>query len=86
MHNKPLDILSINKTRLDGNISDNYIEISGYDVLRNDRNREGGCVAIYFIDFFNTKNRDELVPDCFEAICVEITKKKMCASTCCHYI
>ena len=42
MYDKPLDILTLNETRLDDNISDKYIEISGYEIVRKDRNRIGG--------------------------------------------
>ena len=31
MYDEPLDILTLNETRLDDNISDKYIEISGYE-------------------------------------------------------
>jgi hypothetical protein len=41
-----------------------------------DRNRMGGGVAIYFRDNINIKNRNELVPDCLEALCVEVRKPK----------
>ena len=66
---KPLDILSINETRLDDTINDSLVHLNGYDVLRKDRNRMGGGVAI-------TINRNELVPDSLEALCVEVRKPK----------
>ena len=73
---KPLDILSINETRLDDTINDGLIHLNGYDILRKDRNRMGGGVAIYFRDNINTMNRNELVPDSLEALCVEVRKPK----------
>ena len=51
---KPIDILSINETRLDDTINDGLIHLNGYDVLRKDRNRMGGGVAIYYRDNINT--------------------------------
>ena len=42
--------MSINETRLDDTINDGLIHLNGYDVLRKDRNRMGGGVAIYFRD------------------------------------
>ena len=71
MYDKPLDILTLNETRLDDNISDKYIEI-----LRKDRNRIGGGAAIYYRDNLNVRNRDELVPEGVEAVCVEVLKTK----------
>ena len=76
MYDKPLDILTLNETRLDDNISDKYIEISGYEIVRKDRNRIGGGVAIYYRDHLNVRNRDELVPEGVEAVCVEVLKTK----------
>ena len=76
MYGKPLDTLTLNETRLDDNISDKYIEISGYEIVRKDRNRVGGGVAIYYRDNLNVRNRDELVPESVEAVCVEVLKTK----------
>ena len=39
-----LDILSINKTRLNDKIDDTEIKINGYSVIRKDRNRDGGGI------------------------------------------
>ena len=36
-----------NETRLDGTIDNNEVNITGYDLIRKDRNRNGGGVAIY---------------------------------------
>ena len=47
MFDKPLDMLTLNETKLDDNISDKYIEIGGNEMVRKDRNRFGGGVAIY---------------------------------------
>ncbi|XP_072046946.1 uncharacterized protein [Amphiura filiformis] len=41
------DILGLNETKLNDYISDNELQISGYDLIRNDRNRNGGGVAAY---------------------------------------
>ena len=80
MHDKPLDILTLNETRLNDSIDDRYIEISGYNIVRKDRNRQGGGVAIYYWDHLNVRNRDELVPVVVEAVCVEVSKTKCAPS------
>ena len=41
------DILCINETRLNNSIENRLVEIPGYDIVRRDRNRCGGGVAIY---------------------------------------
>ena len=38
---KKLDVLAINETRLDSTISDGFVSIDGYNVLRADRDRNG---------------------------------------------
>ena len=42
----PFDILYINKTRLDSSIDMNTVGIPGYDILRCNRDQNGGGVAI----------------------------------------
>ena len=41
------DVISLNETRLDSSINNHSISIPGYQLLRNDRNRNGGGVALY---------------------------------------
>ena len=74
--NQPIDIFSINETRLDESIDDGLINISGYEILCKDRNRMGGGVAIYYRDNLNVIGRNELVPDSLEAVCIEVRKPK----------
>ena len=50
MSNKYIDLIGFNETRLDLNISDNMIDLNGYDIVRKDRSRNGEefvftCVA-----------------------------------------
>ena len=56
------DILCINETRLDNTINDNIIKIPGYDIIRRDRDRNGGGVAIYIRSTINYKNHVEFIP------------------------
>ena len=49
------DVLGLSETWLDNSISDKEISISGYHLLRRDRNRSGGGVACYVIDQINTE-------------------------------
>ena len=45
-HTKPA-ILGITESKLDSSVSDPEVDISGYSILRSDRNRYGGDVACY---------------------------------------
>jgi hypothetical protein len=74
--NKPVDILSINETRLDDSIDNAEVHIQGYNLYRKDRCRFGGGVAIYARDVLNVKNRSQLVQTLIEAVCVEVIKPK----------
>ena len=47
MQDQTFDILSINETRLDNTIHSDEVKITGYDLIRKGRNRNGGGVAIY---------------------------------------
>ena len=42
-----IDIIDLSKTRLDKTISDSEVSINGYNIFRNDRDKNGGGVAIY---------------------------------------
>ena len=47
LYDKKLDVLALNETRLDSSISDELLAIDSYDIIRADRNRNGGgCVFI----------------------------------------
>ena len=74
---KPVDILSINETRLDESISNDEVGIPGYNLFRKDRNRLGGVaiytsgvteidrggVAIYTRNILNVVERYQFVPN-----------------------
>lgn len=47
-----LDVIGIAETWLDTSIPDNIIEISGFNIFRNDRNSRGGGVALYIRNSF----------------------------------
>ncbi len=74
MTNKQIDLIAFNETRLDANITNNMINLDGYDVIRKDRSRNGGGVCIYLRSSINYIVRNDLVPSEIEAVCVEIIK------------
>ena len=74
--NKSIDILAINETRLDKQIMDSEVDIDGYHIIRRDRNRSGGGVALYIRSSLNYKVRHEIDPFDLEILTVEINKPK----------
>ena len=72
LRDKKIDILALNETRLDPSISDELVSVDGYDLIRADRNRNGGGVCIYARCNINYQKRPDLVPNDLEAISLEI--------------
>ena len=74
LSDQSIDVLALNETRLDSNIPDGQVHITGYDILRSDRDRNGGGVCICVRRFLPYYHRDDLVQKDLESICVEIRK------------
>ena len=72
------DIISVNETICDDTISDGELNLFGYNILRNDRNRNGGGVALYIKDVFKFKRRDDLCVDNIECIRIELVIPNRC--------
>ena len=73
---KQFDIICLNETLLDETINDHEVNIEGYDIVRKDRNRNGGGVAIYVRSTINYMIRAEFDTESLETITVEISKPK----------
>ena len=69
-------VLSFSETWLDDSISDNEVEIEGYNIVWLDRNREGGGVCIYVRDDIAFNVRNELTVDELEGIWIDILLPK----------
>ncbi len=48
----------------------------GYDLVRKDRKRTGGAVAMYFRNSISYKTRQDIMPESLETIMVEVTKRR----------
>ena len=72
LFDKKLDVLAINETRLDTTISDGLVNVDGYNVIRADRDRNGGGVCVYIRRHINYISRFDLVPTDLEAVCLEV--------------
>ena len=71
-----IDIITFCETRLDSTISDNEIYVDGYNVVRNDRNRNGGGVIIYVNSRLNYKVLEEFHNYNLELACIEVDLNK----------
>ena len=74
MANEPLDILAINESRLDISIPDFHININGYNLIRRDRNRNGGGVCVFIRKSIEFKHRTDLEKLELEMIALSIKK------------
>ena len=73
MCNDAFDIICVNETLCDKTVYDSELQLHGYNILRKDRNRNGGGVALYINETFNFKKRNDLCDDNVECIWAEIT-------------
>ena len=71
-----LDILAINKTKLDSNVPPNLIFLEGYTWISRNRNRFSGGVGFYIRDTINFKTRSDLNNLDIEFLSIEICKYK----------
>ncbi len=76
LHKQQFDVICINETRLDATVPNHEVGINGYEIVRNDRNRNGGGVAIYLRNSINYKIKEELMSCDLEIITIEIFKPK----------
>ena len=70
-------IICINETKLDDSIDDDsLVHIDGYAIIRKDRNKHGGGVALYIHQNINFELKGELMCDEIESISVQIKNGK----------
>ena len=67
-----LSVLGVSETWLDDTIRDSDLEIPGYNIIRKDRNRHGGGVAIYVEDNLYFKVHPELSSNSFETLWISV--------------
>ena len=74
LSNHVFDILAINESKIDPSIPDSEINIPSYKSIRKDRNRYGAGVVIYVREQISFRDRNDLVSDSLEMICIEIER------------
>ena len=67
-----IHILTLTQTQLDTSVNDGQINICGYSLLRRDRNRNGGGVALYIQNHIPFKRRDDLNVGQIEALWAQV--------------
>ena len=65
-------VLAVSETWLDSSVKDGEIAIPGFNVVRRDRNRNGGGVALFISDSVAFNQRPDLSVDGLEAIWIEL--------------
>ena len=70
------DILAVNKIRLNDTISSGKVAVPGYTLKRNDRNRDGGGVALYILNTINYARLLDLESESLELIGIKVIKAK----------
>ncbi|XP_045107676.1 uncharacterized protein LOC123515047 [Portunus trituberculatus] len=69
-------VMCISETWLDDSVTNNEIEISGYQVIRKDRNRNGGGVCMYIKSCLTFNQRNDIDTDGLEVIWCEVLLPK----------
>lgn len=69
-------VFAASETWLDASVKDAEVNIPGFNVIRHDRNRNGGGVALYIRDSIAFNPRPDLVVDGLEATWVELLLPK----------
>ena len=70
MLSQTLDILALSETRLDNTFTDSAVSIEGYSLVRRDRYRSGGDVAIYVRNVIDYRIRSDLSDPDLEFLCI----------------
>ena len=69
LEKKDLDVLALNETRLDNTLTDDSFFIHNYDLIRTDRNRQGGGVCLYIRNNTNYIILSDVTVPALEAVC-----------------
>ena len=66
--------MAVNETKLDFQIDDNEIQMTGYSIIPKDRNKFGCGVCLFIKNHLNYRVRNDLMPEQLESIVIEISK------------
>ena len=74
LHDNDIDVIGLCETRLDEKVPDSDVSIAGYKIFRNDRDLNGGGVAIYIKENF-AEPSVKLKSDSLELLVLELAPK-----------
>ena len=74
LHDNDIDVIGLCETRLDEKVADSDVSIAGYKIFRNDRDLNGGGVAIYVKESFPEPSV-KLKSDSLELLVLELVPK-----------
>ena len=74
--NTHASILGITESWLDESVPDSEISIDNFSLVRKDRNRNGGGVALYIKNSLAFNVRSDLMPDNLECVMAEVLLPK----------
>ena len=75
IRDKGIHVLGINETKLGEDFPDHLVSIDGFEIVRKDRDKLGGGVALYICDSVNFKVIDFLPANSLELLYIEILPK-----------
>ena len=67
--------IAINETKLENNIDNSWVALNDFSLLRYDRNRHGGGVAMYVRETTDFEHRTDLQTDNLEILGIEVKPK-----------
>ena len=76
LNDNKVDVFALNETRLDETITENEISVPMFNLLRKDRDRNGGGVAIYIKCGIEYQIVDNTALSQLEALCIKICLQK----------
>ena len=69
-------IMCLDETKLDLSIGDSLVNVDNYQIVRNDRDRHGGGVAVYVHESISYKIRSDLMSYNLEVVTLQIANSK----------
>lgn len=71
-----VSVIAVTETWLDGSVTDQEVKLDGYNVIRRDRDRQGGGVCLYIHEDLAFSERRDLEKDNIEAVWADILLPK----------
>ena len=70
-----IDRITVNETKLESTLDNSMVTLNDFTLLRLDRNRHSGGVAMFIRETIDFKHRMDLQPGSFEILRIEVKPK-----------